>query len=180
MFAIIWQCFRFWDPFGGVFEGVVIFLDVWDASWHERRCGRMRTVGCQKVHDSWRFWCFCFVHPGFSLAFLSAHLSGRPVKVHIVGTLLTHGCDHDIMVVSHPLGGGSARPALQNMFFGHGHLPTNSIGPFSFSLCQDGKMFMIASWPITSGRLVQAEELYLRALKGYKAGSSTTLMGGFS
>ena len=123
--------------------------------------------------------------------FFSAHLSGRPVKVHIVGTLLTHGCDHDFMIVSQPLGGGSATPALQNMFFGHGHLPTNSIGPFSFSwLCQDGKMFvkhhekpkrrLIASWPITSGRLVQVEELLLRALNGYEAGSSTTLIGGFS
>ena len=45
VFAIIWQCFRFLDPFEGVFEGVVIFRDVSDVSWHER-CGATRNVGC--------------------------------------------------------------------------------------------------------------------------------------
>ena len=143
---------------------------------------------CWMLKDSRRFWRCCFVHPGFFTCFFVL-ISLGSAKVHSAGTLLDIDV-HDFMVVSDPLGGGLG-PALQNMFSGHGHLPTNSIGPFSFSwLCQDGKMFvkhhekpkrrLIASWPITSGRLVQVEELLLRALNGYEAGSSTTLIGGFS
>ena len=96
----------------------------------------MKDVGQRGMLDVKRFMKILTL-----LHFFLVLISLGPAKVHSAGTLLDIDV-HDFMVVSDSLGGGLG-PALQNMFSGHGHLPTNSIGPFSFSwLCQDGKMFV--------------------------------------
>ena len=103
----------------------------------------MKDVGQRGVLDVKRFMkilMLLFCSSSFFTCFF-ALISLGSAKVHSAGTLLDIDV-HDFMVVSDPLGGGLG-PALQNMFSGHDHLPTNSIGPFSFSwLCQDGKMFV--------------------------------------